>query len=405
VTLLKSRRVCGALCVAWRADAGLSDTEAIMNKAKIFLINQEGKDIKEMLETPYSSEDVLQHLLVLKPGLLPGDQINPQTPREWLLVRREMGIPDAVNQPDRWSIDHLLLDQDGVPTLVECKRASDTRIRREVVAQMLEYAANATANWTAADLRRIAEETHKKESASLDDSLERLLGSRDETRIENFWKSVESNLSAGKVRLIFVADEIPPELRRLVEYLNERLRNVDVLAVEVKQYLGDGVRAVVPRLIGMTQKALDVKDETGTRKPPLTSETFLGQCSPEAADLFEKIFASDLPKDFSIYWGGTSFSIRARIATEEREYASFLYGWAPNTMEVYLKQLPLGDAESMFFRQELMKFGIFKEAGRWTLRAIVDSGTKRKAEDAYKLAVRKVSEILDRRHSTQNNSR
>jgi len=106
-----------------------------MNKAKIFLIDREGKDIKEMSETAYSSEDVLQHLLVLKPGLLPGDQINPETPREWLLVKREMGIPDQANQADRWSIDHLFLDQDGVPTLVECKRASDTRIRREVIAQ------------------------------------------------------------------------------------------------------------------------------------------------------------------------------------------------------------------------------------------------------------------------------
>jgi hypothetical protein len=46
---------------------------AHMNKAKIFLIDQEGKDIKEMLETSYSTEDVLQRLLVLKPGLLPGD--------------------------------------------------------------------------------------------------------------------------------------------------------------------------------------------------------------------------------------------------------------------------------------------------------------------------------------------
>jgi hypothetical protein len=36
-------------------------------------------------------------------------------------------------------------DAAGVPTLVEVKRSSDTRARREVVAQLLEYAANATA--------------------------------------------------------------------------------------------------------------------------------------------------------------------------------------------------------------------------------------------------------------------
>ena len=45
----------------------------------------------------------------------------------------------------RWTI--CFLDQDGIPTLVEVKRASDTRIRREVVGQMFDYAANALLHW------------------------------------------------------------------------------------------------------------------------------------------------------------------------------------------------------------------------------------------------------------------
>ena len=313
-----------------------------------------------------------------------------------------MGIPDQANQADRWSIDHLFLDQDGMPTLVECKRASDTRIRREVIAQMLEYAANATAYWNTDDLRRAAEDTHKNNGSSLADALERLLGLRDETKIEDFWKLVEANLKAGKFRLIFVSDEIPPELRRLVEYLNERLLDVDVLAVEVKQFLGDGIRAVVPRIIGMTQKAIDRKAAGDIRKSPLNSETFLSQCSPEAADVFGKWLSSALPEEFSIYWGATSFSIRAHIATEEREYASFLYGWPLNTMEIYLKQLPLNETESKAFRQELLKFGMFKEAGRWTLRATVDGVNKQKAEAVYDFAVGKVRAILGSLRKHQN---
>jgi hypothetical protein len=364
-----------------------------MNKAKIFLIDQEGKDIKEMLETAYSTEDVLQRLLALKPGLLPGDQINPDNPREWLLVKREMGIPDEAKKADRWSIDHLFLDQDGVPTFVECKRASDSRIRREVVAQMLEYAANSTAYWTVDHLRQAAATSEREVGSSLADILERLIGSKDEAKIETYWKLVESNLKAGKVRLIFVADEIPTELRRLVEYLNERLLDVDVLAVEVKQFMGDGVRAVVPRLIGMTQKAIDVKSD-GIRRTALSLDEFLSQCSPDAADMFRNALNSTLTKDFSVYWGATSFSIRAPIATEEREYASFLYGWTPNTLEIFLKNLPFEETELMSFRQELLKFGIFKEAGNWTLRATIDSQTKQKAEEVYNFALSKVMERL-----------
>lgn len=103
----------------------------------IFLIQSNG-ELVEMREQAYDSEDVLQELLATYPNLLSGDQINPSSPRKWLLVTREMGVPDEEDAADRWSLDHLFLDQDAIPTLIEVKRNSDTRIRREVVGQMLD---------------------------------------------------------------------------------------------------------------------------------------------------------------------------------------------------------------------------------------------------------------------------
>jgi hypothetical protein len=64
-----------------------------------------------------------------------------------LLIEQECGVPAREAGADRWSIDHLFIDQDAIPTIVEVKRSSDTRIRREVVGQMLDYAANATEHW------------------------------------------------------------------------------------------------------------------------------------------------------------------------------------------------------------------------------------------------------------------
>lgn len=116
-----------------------------------------------MVETPYEVEEVLQRLLVSNPDLLPGDQINPESPRSWLLVKREMGVPGEVDESDRWSLDHLFLDQDGIPTFVECERASDTRNRREVLAQMLDYAANGITYWSVDRLRQAAAQTPRDE--------------------------------------------------------------------------------------------------------------------------------------------------------------------------------------------------------------------------------------------------
>src|SRR5207248_11699537 len=108
---------------------------------------QSGGDVVEMTEQPYDTEAVLQELLASYPNLLAGDQMDEAAPRRWLLVSREMGVPAKEEGGDRWSLDHLFLDQDAIPTLIEVKRSSDTRIRREVVGQMLEYAANAVVYW------------------------------------------------------------------------------------------------------------------------------------------------------------------------------------------------------------------------------------------------------------------
>lgn len=64
-----------------------------------------------------------------------------------------MALPDAEDAGSRWSLDHLFLDQEGIPTLIEVKRSTDTRIRREVVGQMLDYAANAVVYWPVEELR------------------------------------------------------------------------------------------------------------------------------------------------------------------------------------------------------------------------------------------------------------
>ena len=105
----------------------------------IFLLRGDDR-LVEMPESPYAAEAVLQALIAKFPGLLAGDQYAGDAPRLLLLVGREASLPDDEDAAGRWSVDHLFLDQDAVPTLVEVERSSDTRIRREVVGQMLDYA-------------------------------------------------------------------------------------------------------------------------------------------------------------------------------------------------------------------------------------------------------------------------
>lgn len=104
---------------------------------RIHLLN-DNSDLMAMEETPYDSEKLLQGVLTEYPGLLAGEQINSEQPRRWLLVTREMAVQGEEDGAARWSLEHLFLDQNAVPTLVEVKKGSNTGIRRKVIGQMLD---------------------------------------------------------------------------------------------------------------------------------------------------------------------------------------------------------------------------------------------------------------------------
>jgi hypothetical protein len=116
----------------------------------------------------FANENDFQQLLSRFPELLIGDQINPQNPRRWLLISREVPISTGEVGASQWSIDHVFLDQDGIPTLVEIKRQSDSRIRREVVGQMLDYAANCITYWSVETLKTNLQKTCDKNGQTIE---------------------------------------------------------------------------------------------------------------------------------------------------------------------------------------------------------------------------------------------
>lgn len=253
----------------------------------MFSIQKDGS-LVELREQPYDNEDVFQAMLAKYPSLLAGEQITPHDPRRWLLVTREAGIPDDEFSGNRWSVDHLFLDQDAIPTLVEVKRSTDTRIRREVLGQVLEYAANATVFWPLDTIRAKFEAYCNVNDIDPDDAMRQFLNGGDS---EEFWQRAYTNLQAGKVRLLFVADVIPNELRRIVEFLNMQMRPAEVLAVEIKQFVGEGIQTLVPRVIGQTAQA-EQKKRTTTISQMWTEEDViqaLQERSPQEAETAQKI--------------------------------------------------------------------------------------------------------------------
>jgi hypothetical protein len=273
--------------------------------AGIFLIDSSG-ELVELSPQAFVAEIDFQLLLAKYPGLLAGGEINPEFPRRWLLVDREVAVPDGPGANGRWSLDHLFIDQDGIPTLVEVKRAADTRLRREVVGQMFDYAAHALSHWSEVSLRILFEQRSRSDGASPDQELSAVLAQELEPAV--FWQKVKDNLQAGRIRMIFVADSIPAELRHIVEFLNEQLAPAEVFAVELRQFTdpGRGIRGVAPKVFGRTPKA-EQRKAAGGRTERWTAERFFPEISRKAgatsADVARRIHDWAIGRGASIWWG------------------------------------------------------------------------------------------------------
>lgn len=308
-------------------------------------------------EHPYDSEDLLQELLAKYPNLLAGDQKNNTRP--WLLIKREAELASEEDGANRWSVDHLFLDQDGIPTIVEVKRSSDTRIRREVVGQMLDYAANCVLYWPIEKIRAMFESRCEAAAINPEQELAAFLAGKGDA--ESFWSQVKTNFEAGRIRLLFVADEIPSELRRIVEFLNEQMKSAEVLAIEIKQFTGQGLKTLVPRVIGQTAESERAKSAGGNRGDQWTEEKFFPElktrCGEPAAQVARQILDWAKPRFQEFYWGCgvqagsfAPFYVRGDVS-----FPSFAV-WTYGSVEIYfqhLKNRPIFKAEGK--RLELLQ--------------------------------------------------
>lgn len=278
---------------------------------------KENKKLDEMVEEEYESESLLQELLVYNTGLLAGEQMDSNNPRKWLLVSREMKLSFEEGGKKVLPVDHLFLDQDGIPTLVEVKRSSDHRIRREVVGQMLDYAANSVDHLPIEDIKnKINNEKLKK---FLEDDPELSIDT------DKFYEKVENNLQLGKIRMVFVADIIPNELKTIVEFMNVQMRPAEVLAVEVKQYIGKNQKTLVPKVIGQTAEAEKIKPT----KSILNKEKFIESLDPIGKEFFEQLLEFAEENNLVINWGGVGFSMNVDLNGKN---VSILQGYSPESI-------------------------------------------------------------------------
>lgn len=201
----------------------------------------------------YENEAHLQALLAADPARVPGVAEGAYAVRE---------LPTAAGP-----IDVCIVDSEGRLTVVECKLASNSESKRQVIGQVIDYASaigqdgerSFFAGWGRRGGLDLAE-------ALTPSALEQL----------------KRNIVEARINLCLAVDLIDADLRRLVEYLNLVTQAwVSVTALQLA-YARDGdIEILIPSTYGGELAAAKARG-SGAGSVPWTRESFVDALAAES---------------------------------------------------------------------------------------------------------------------------
>ena len=324
--------------------------------SKIYAINDDGGSTAIEPVRVQSEELELQRILEKNFDLLLGDQINPEEPRQWLLIKHRMPVPEPDSAEPRSTEGFLFSDQDAIPTFVECKSSADTRSQSEVIGQMIDYAANGYRYWSKDALIEFAQESVKSRNRTLEEALRDLHGTGGQLP-EKFFDRLHRNLQEGRLRFVFFLEDSQPGLRNAVDFLNKQLKQSDFFLVDAHLYSSEGRRIVMPALYGHAEEAQQDNRASGDEAAAFCRRwdeaSFVPdhRANPDKLKApFQYLYAQLKGRGFELVWGtgrntGTfnlrvpAICARSLISVSSKGWLNFNFGGLPDLCREKLKSL------------------------------------------------------------------
>ncbi|MFN3226069.1 MAG: hypothetical protein ACE360_07465 [Hyphomicrobiales bacterium] len=186
-------------------------------------------------------ESWLQDLLFTHPALIPLAEISSNV-GEMVPVCRELAIPRSSGPV---YLDIFGATADGRLVLIECKLWRNPQARREVIAQILEYA-SLMRSWTYSDLgEQVRKRTGSISTNPLYEAMSKVVGELDEAL---FVDRVTRALQTGDFLLIVAGDGIRSDVHAIADHLNRSSGlSASLALVEIQVWEnGQGDQLVIP---------------------------------------------------------------------------------------------------------------------------------------------------------------
>jgi hypothetical protein len=182
-------------------------------------------------KSDFEDEGKLQQLLYETPDLIREDEDNP------IVFTREAALPGSGYS------DLIGVDSSGAVVVVETKLARNPGVRREVIGQIVEYAAYL---WGRA-YGFLDELFQQREGKSIYELLSAKVPDLDQ---EEFQNSVSATLAAGEFELIIVVDQMNSELEKIIAYLSSRGAGLTLKVVALPMYRAPNIDVLAPQHYG-----------------------------------------------------------------------------------------------------------------------------------------------------------
>jgi hypothetical protein len=373
--------------------------------SNVFLIDDLG-GLNPLDHTSFEKEWQLDSYVENYPQLLASALSTDEEELRFVLLERQAAIDDSdAGRSGRWAADAIFLDQTGTLTIVEDKLSHNPEIRRKMVGQMIEYVANLLDTFTVDGVHERLAQTHE----DIDAAIARLLGEPELVEAETnsteaLWSNVERNLQAGAIRMVFVADRLPHELRRIIEFLNQYMNPMEIVGVQISRMRDGskpgGAEVIVTSVIGRTERRGKVSPQP--TPTPVSREVFfqdfaaIGDTSPggdASRCVAEKLF--NLPEllDAEIYRTpkAATKAIFRSIRSQRKLVAVYAHRRMTRCMIVVkYKERDWGWPDEMVARLEgLLGFrptNVGREIGDWCAKSVenADALVKWVCEEARK---------------------
>ena len=308
---------------------------------KILHKNADGK-WEQIQSAPYSNEAELQDLIADDAGILPFDDIGYEDP--FVTIGKEVGLHGN-------SLDLLAISPKGHVAVIETKLTRNPEIRREVVGQVLSYAASLW-KMTYSDLENYFHRYLLSRKLSFDGTLYEYMKSKcSEADIneEEFRTGLEKRLELGSFSLLIVVDALGDTNKELIDianYLNDRTgQEIDFYVVEIER-IGDHAGSyLLPRLANPPHKNISATSvSTRTDKydrKPINREVLLSRLDDNEKKIAEMLLnAASLENKIGITWRKTGFSIWTMIP---REFSHGVWNYESGYSYLFFKASPTKD--------------------------------------------------------------